>query len=62
MVGAYWKKMVQKLVIFNRDIDESGENFTFSEVTHKNEAEKINGKYFRCVWKNISPAMKKRVF
>lgn len=32
--------------IFNRDIDESGENFTFSEVTHKNEAEKIKWEIF----------------
>ena len=47
--------------IFNRDIDESGENFTFSEVTHKNEAEKIKWEIFLDVFgKNISPAMKKK--
>ena len=47
--------------IFNRDIDESRENFTFSEVTHKNEAEKIKWEIFLDVFgKNISPAMKKK--
>ena len=47
--------------IFNRDIDESGENFTFSEVTHKNESEKIKWEIFLDVFgKNISPAMKKK--
>ena len=47
--------------IFNRDIDESGENFTFSEVTHKNEAEKIKWEIFLDVFgKYISPAMKKK--
>ena len=47
--------------IFNRDIDESGENFTFSEVTHKNEAEKIKWEIFLDVFgKNISQAMKKK--
>ena len=47
--------------IFNRDIDESGENFTFSEVTHNNEAEKIKWEIFLDVFgKNISPAMKKK--
>ena len=40
------KKIGSETCIFNRDIDESGENFTFSEVTHKNEAKEKLGKYF----------------
>lgn len=55
------EKNCSETCIFNRDIDESGENFTFSEVTHKNEAEKIKWEIFLDVFgKNISPAMKKK--
>ena len=55
------EKNSSETCIFNRDIDESGENFTFSEVTHKNEAEKIKWEIFLDVFgKNISPAMKKK--
>ena len=47
--------------IFNRDIDEKGINFTFSEVKHRSEAEKIKWEIFLDVFgKNISPSMKKK--
>ena len=55
------EKSGSETCIFNRDIDENGMNFTFSEVKHKNEAEKIKWEIFLDVFgKNISPAMKKK--
>lgn len=47
--------------IFNRDIDEKGRNYTYSEIKHKNTAEKIKWEIFLDVFgENISPAMKKK--
>lgn len=55
------EKSGSETCIFNRDIDENGMNFTFSEAKHKNEAEKIKWEIFLDVFgKNISPAMKKK--
>lgn len=47
--------------IFNRDTDENGVNFTFSEVRPRNEAERIKWEIYLDVFgKNISPSMKKK--
>ena len=55
------EKSGSETCIFNRDIDENGMNFTFSEAKHKNEAEKIKWEIFLDVFgKNISPSMKKK--
>lgn len=55
------EKSGSETYIFNRDVDENGMNSTFSEVKHRNEAEKIKWEIFLDVFgKNISPAMKKK--
>lgn len=47
--------------IFNRDTDENGVNFTFSEVRPRSEAERIKWEIYLDVFgKNISPSMKKK--
>lgn len=47
--------------IFNRDIDENGVNYAFSEIRPKSEAERIKWEIFLDVFgKNISPSMKKK--
>lgn len=47
--------------IFNRDTDENGINFTFSEVRPRSEAERIKWEIYLDVFgKNISPSMKKK--
>ena len=47
--------------IFNRDTDENGVNFTFSEVRPRSEAERIKWEIYLDVFgKNISPSIKKK--